>query len=140
MTPDNLYGWLVIVAGICTLIGAVLGNTKLAATMVHDVIRFIKRRPSRTKRLEIAVGEISDMLSPLVALTDEVKRVNEKVDAITTELPALRGEVSCRKADHRYVEDGMEVLMFAVMSLLEGNGSREKAKVKIREFVSVHHR
>lgn len=140
MTPDNLYGWLVIVAGVCTLIGAILGNTKLAASIVHDIWQFLKHRPSRTKRLEIAVGEISDMLQPLVSLPDEVKRVDKKVDAITAELPALRGEVSCRKADHRYVEDGMEVLMFAVMSLLEGNGSRETAKVKIREFVSVHHR
>ncbi len=139
MTPDNLYGWLVIVAGICTLIGAVLGNTKLAATMAHDIWQFIKHRPTRTKRLEIAVGEISDMLQPLVALPEEIKCVNEKVDAITTELPAIRSQVSCRKADHRYVEEGMEVLMFAVMSLLEGNGSREAAKVKIREFVSVHH-
>ena len=102
------YGILVALGASCALLGGIIGNSKLVVSTVAEVIEFIRRRPTRTKRLETAMASVCDTLGEL-------------------------------KDDHRYVEQGMEILLFAMMAVIDGNGSRAEAQTRLRDFVSHRH-
>lgn len=106
------------IGAVAALLGTIFGNTKLAASIVNDIWHYIKRRPTRTKRLEVAFGGMSDTLC----------EVKDSMDAL--------------QRDHQYNRRGMEVLMKAQLVLLDktpGNGEVSEVKREVYEFVSCQH-